>query len=259
MNALKHIIRRLARTPMFTGAALVTLALGIGANTAIFSVINGVLLKPLPYPNPDALVGVWHVAPGIPSIAGKVNCSPTMYFTYREESRTFHEFGIWSNGGASVTGLAEPEQVRAVFVTKGVLDALGVHPSMGRWFSDADTQPEAALTVLLTYAYWQRRLGGDTSVIGRNLTIDGKPHAVIGVMPKEFQFPNSNAEVILPQQFDRAKIFLGNFSYQGIARLKPGTTLDQANADVTRMLGIWMKAWPTPPGFDAKLFENARL
>src|SRR5215467_14105862 len=109
MAIFRHIFRRLMWTPTFTGIALITLALGIGANTAIFSVINGVLIKPLPYPHPESLVGVWHLAPGVTSIHGDVNCSPTMYFTYRQESRTLEEVGLWSNGGASVTGVSDPE------------------------------------------------------------------------------------------------------------------------------------------------------
>src|SRR5271166_4469974 len=112
MRSLKHVFRRFGRAPMFTAIALVTLALGIGANTAIFSVVNGVLIKPLPYPQADSLIGVWHVAPGIP---GSLNCSPTMYFTYGEQNRTFQDFGLWSKGDASVTGMGEPEQVRALW------------------------------------------------------------------------------------------------------------------------------------------------
>ena len=112
MGSLKHVFRRLGWAPGFTAIALVTLALGIGATTAIFSVVNAVLIKPLPYPQADALVGVWHVAPGLTGIRGDINCSPTMYFTYREENRTFQEFGLWAGGGASVTGVGEPEQVR---------------------------------------------------------------------------------------------------------------------------------------------------
>ena len=117
MRALRHVLRRLRRAPGFTAIALITLALGIGANTAIFSVLNGVLIKPLPYPRSQELVGVWHVAPGIAGISGNLNCSPPMYFTYREESRTFQEFGLWSNDNASVTGVGEPEQVQALYVT----------------------------------------------------------------------------------------------------------------------------------------------
>ena len=259
MRALKHVFRRLGLAPMFTTIALVTLALGIGANTAIFSVINGVLIKPLPFPQSEALVGIWHLAPGIPSINGNLSCSPAMYFTYHEENRTFQEFGLWRNGGAIVTGVGDPEMLRALFVNYGTLRAVGVQPSLGRWFSPADDTPGSPDTVMLTYGYWQRRFGGDKSVVGRSLTVDSKPRAVIGVMPKDFKFMNIDAEVILPQQFDRSKVFLGNFGQRGIARLKPGVTLQQANADLGRMLGIWLKAWPTPPGFDRALFENARL
>jgi putative ABC transport system permease protein len=259
MRSLQHVFRRLGLAPTFTAIALVTLALGIGANTAIFSVVNGVLIKPLPYPQSEALVGLWHAAPGIPSINGNLNCSPTMYFTYREEGQSFQDIGLWSNGGASVTGVAEPEQLRALFVTYGVLQALGVQPAVGRWFSQADDTPGSPATVMLSYGYWQRRFGGDRSVIGRTLTVDSKPRAVIGVMPQGFRSLNVDAELILPQQFDRNKIFLGNFSFEGVARLKPGVKLQQANADIGRMLGIWIKAWPTPPGFDRALFENARL
>ena len=244
---------------MFTSIALVTLALGIGANTAIFSVVNGVLLKPLPYPEAQQLAGVWHLAPGVSGIAGNINCSPTMYFTYREESRTFQDFGLWSNDGVTVTGVGEPEQVQALDVTYGTLDALGVQPAVGRWFSKADDTPGAPDTVILTYGYWQRRFGGSPSAVGRSLNVDAKPHTIIGVMPQNFHFLDSGADVILPEQFDRSKVFLGNFSYQGIARLKPGVTLQQANTDVARMLPIWLKAWPPPPGFSKTLFENARF
>ena len=259
MRALQHVVRRLRRAPGFTAIALVTLALGIGANTAIFSVLNGVLIKALPYPRSQELVGVWHVAPGIAGISGNINCSPPMYFTYREESHAFQEFGLWSNDDASVTGMGEPEQVQALDVTYGTLQALGMQPVVGRWFSQADATPGTPETVMLMYGYWQRRFGGDRSAVGRTLTVDARPHTVIGVMPRDFRFLNAKADMILPARFERNKMVLGNFSFQGIARLKAGVTLQQANADVARMLGIWLKAWPPPPGFSRMLFENARL
>src|SRR5215471_2101832 len=259
MGPLKHVLRRLAHAPGFTVIAVLTLALGIGANTAIFSVIESVLIRPLPFPQAENLAGVWQVAPGVQGISGNINCSPTMYFTYREQSRTFQEFGIWNSGGASVTGLAEPEQVRALNVTYGTLQALSVQPALGRWFSQSDDTPGTPETVMLTYGYWQRRFGGSASAVGRTLTMDSRPHTIIGVMPKNFRFLNTDPEVILPMRFERDKLFLGNFSYQGIARLKPGVTLQQANADVARMLGIWLKAWPVPLGFSRTMFENARF
>src|SRR4030095_2371987 len=111
---------------------------------------------------------------------------------------------------------------------------VGVQPVLGRWFSEAETEPGAGDTIILTHGYWQRRLGGETSVIGRNITVDGRPRTVIGVMSERFRFLDSAVEVILPHQFDRNKIFLGNFSYQGLARLRSGVTLEQDNSDVAR-------------------------
>jgi predicted permease len=259
MGSLKYVFRRMRMAPGFTTIAVVTLALGIGATTAIFSVVNGVLLKPLPYPQSEALVGVWHLAPGVKDINGDINCSPTMYFTYRQENRTFEHVGVWQGDGATVTGVGDPEQLRALDVTYGTLQAVGVQPVLGRWFSEADDTPGSPETVILSYGYWQRRFGGNASVIGRTLMVDSKSRSVIGVMPRDFQFQNIKADLILPMRFDRNKIFLGNFSYNGVARLKRGVTLQQANQDVARMIGIWLKAWPAPPGFDAALFESAHF
>ena len=150
MKPLRHALRRLGRSPVFTGVALVTLALGIGANTAIFSVVEGVLLKPLPYPDSERLVGVWHLAPGVAGLKGDVNCSPGMYFTYREQSQAFQSIGLWNRGKSSVTGISDPEQVDAIYMTYGTLDTLGVRPAAGRWFSQADDTPGSESTVILT-------------------------------------------------------------------------------------------------------------
>lgn len=251
-----YVLRRLKRAPTFTAIALVTLALGIGATTAIFSVVEGVLLKPLPYPQPEALVAVWQAAPGIKGFGDAMPCSGSMYFTYRDESRTFQNVGLYENSGATVTGFAEPDVVPTLVVTWGALQALGVQPGIGRWFSQADDRPGAPETVILNYGYWQRRFGRDRSVVGRTLTIDQHPRTVIGVMPRGFEFSN-NPDLILPMQLDRSQQFLGPFSFKGIARLRPGVTLERANADQARMLAIWLKAWPAPPGYNLALFENA--
>ena len=259
MRTLRQILRRFALAPGFTAIALVTLALGIGANTAIFSVVNGVLIKPLPFPHSQDLVSIWHSAPGLSGVIGDLDCSPAMYFTYREENRTFQEFGLWENRNASVTGIGDPEELRALLVTYGTLQALDVQPAVGQWFSQADDTPGSPETVLLTFGYWQRRFGGDNSVVGRTLLVDSKPRTVIGVMPRDFRFLDLDPELILPEQFDRNTLFLGSFGQHGIARLKPGVTLQQANADLGRMLGIWLKAWPVPPGASRALFESARM
>ncbi|HLV96799.1 MAG TPA: ABC transporter permease [Candidatus Acidoferrales bacterium] len=257
-DLLKQVLRRLRRSPMFTIVTLITLAAGIGANTAVFSVIEGVLLKPLPYPQADQLVGVWHTAPGfnIPDL----NMAPSNYFIYREQSRTFHDVGIYQNDSVSVTGVAEPEQVDALDVTDGTLPILGIPPMLGRWFNQADDKPGSPDTVMLTYGYWRRKFGADRSIIGRNLTIDGKPRQIIGVLPQRFRFlDRDDLALLLPLQFDRNKLFLGQFSYEGLARLKPGATVEQANADVARMLPIVFRSFPPPPGFSLDLLKKANI
>jgi putative ABC transport system permease protein len=218
-----------------------------------------VLIKPLPYPNAHELVSIWHNAPGLRP--DDVAASPTMYLTYRDESRTFQNIGLWSTGGQSVTGLGEPEQVRTAFVTYGMLQALGVQPMLGRWFSEADEAPSTTGPdpVILTYGYWQRRFGGDASAIGRSMTIDSRPSQVVGVMPEGFRFPNFDPEMILVQRYDRSRLSLSGFGALGLARLKPGVTLAQANADVERMVPIWLNAWPAPTGAAREVFENWRV
>ena len=254
---LKHVLRRLMRSPMFTVVTLLTIAIGVGANSAIFSVINGVLLKPLPYPEPDRLVGVWQTAPGLD--IKDLNASPSDYFTFREENHTFQQFGIWNGDSVSITGLAAPEQVQAIDMTSGVLEAFGVQPALGRWFTLKDEVQGNPETVILTHGYWQRKFGGDPSVIGRRIVADGKAREIIGVMPQSFRFLDQKPELFFPLQFERAKVFLGNFSYVAIARLKPGVTLAQVNADVARMIPIVNTKFPPPPGFSAKLFEDAHI
>ena len=254
---IKHVFRSLARTPMFAIVTVITIGLGIGANTAIFSVVNGIILKPLPYPHPEELLSVMQTAPAI----GLVDCelAPSDYFIFREENQTMQQFGIWQGDSASITGTGSPEQVYAIDVTEGTLNSLGVQPALGRWFTSKDDSPGSPHTVLLTYGYWQRRFGGDSSAIGRNLLVDGESREIIGVMPQSFRFLDEKPDLILPFRFDRAKTNLGNFSYRGIGRLKPGVTLAQANADVGRMLPMVLTRFPPPPGFSAKLFEEARI
>ncbi len=249
--------RRLVRAPLFTTVAVLTLALGIGANAAIFTVVHGVLLEPLPYRDADRLVGVWHTAPGL-NVA-EMNQSPATYFTYREAGRVFADIGLWNNGAVSVTGAGEPERIESLFVTDGTLGILGVQAAIGRRFTREDDAPGTPARVLLTHGYWARKLGADPKVLGRSLVIDGQPHEVIGVLPAGFRFLNESPQIVLPFQFDRAKTFIGNFSYQGIARLKPDVTLAQANADVARMLPLVIERFPLPNGLTPKMFEEVRM
>jgi putative ABC transport system permease protein len=254
---LRQVVRRLARSPFFAGVTLLTLALGIGANAAIFGVVEGVLLRPLPYPHPEQLVGVWHTAPGV-NIA-ELESAPSLYFIDREESRSFEDVGLWSDNSASVTGLTEPERVRALRVTDGTLSLLGVPPRLGRTFAREDDKRGAPATVVLSYGYWQSHFGGDPAVLGHRLVVDGEAHEVIGVMPRTFRFLDVKAELFLPMRLDRGHVELGQFGYTSVARLKPGVTLAQANADVARLIKLAIERFPAPAGFNKKMFEQARL
>ncbi|MGH9613442.1 MAG: ABC transporter permease, partial [Bryobacteraceae bacterium] len=156
-------------------------------------------------------------------------------------------------------GMGEPRQEAALLVSDGVLGVLGVQPVRGRRFTRKDDSPGSPETAMLTYGYWQRRFGGDSSVIGRRMMIDGKAREVIGVLPESFRFLDSKPELILPLQLDRNKTFIGNFSYQSLARLKDGVSIAQANADVARMLRIMPRKFNPVPGISLKMFEEARI
>jgi predicted permease len=257
-SQLRQILRRLWRAPIFTVVTLVTLAAGVGANIAVFSVVEGVLLKPLPYPHAESLVGVWQTAPGLD--IDEMNMSPANYFIYREQNRVFTDVGMYEGDSVSVTGQGNPEQVHALDLTDGVLAILGVPPMLGRWFSRADGVPGSPETAILDYGYWQNRFGSDRSIIGRTIRVDGKPRQIIGVMPREFRFLGGDQPALyLPFQFDRGKTMLGQFSYDGIARLRPGVTLEAANADIARLLPIAFSSFPAPPGFSLDLLKKANM
>ena len=253
----KHVLRRLRQSPMFTTVTVITLALGIGANAAIFSVLEGVLLKPLSYPDPDRLIAVDHAAPGVNLTSAGI--APFLYFTYRDQNQTFQDIGMWTGDSLAVTGLAEPEVVPGIDLTDGVLPLLGARPVLGRLFSRHDDSPGSPRTVIISYQYWQSRFGGNTSVIGRGIVLDGRPTEIIGVLPAAFQFLDRKADLFLPMQRDRAKVFLGQFSFQSLARLKPGVTTTQASADLARMIPIALRSFPPFPGGSLKMFESARL
>jgi predicted permease len=228
---LRLAFRSLRRAPAFAAVAALTLALGIGASTAVFGVVYDVLLKPLPFRDPDRLVGVYHHG----ADGNSVRQGPATYFTYRDHSRVFEDVGAWNTGRASLTGRGEPERVEALFVTDGTLRLLGIRPALGRLFGAADDAPGAPRRVVLSYGQWQRRFGGAPDVVGQSLEVDGTPCEIIGVLPASFRFLRTDPAVLLPMQLDRANVWLV-FYFQVVARLKPGVTLDAANADVARLI-----------------------
>jgi predicted permease len=259
---VRYATRTLARTPLFSAIVIVTLAIGVGANTAVFGVVNSVLLRPLPYPQSSELVAIWHTAPGaagMSNLTGDLRLSPSMYYTYAEQNRTFQHLGVWFAGKSTVTGVGEPEQVSSLIVSDGVLEALAVQPHLGRWLLASDHEVKAPRTVIIGHGYWLRRFGADRSVIGRQLTVDSRPREIIGVMPEGFGVVNATPDVIVPFGFDRAQQRLPGFGLQGIGRLKPGVTLEQASADIARLVPIWMRSWPAAPSVDPRIYENWRI
>ena len=255
-DRLRQVLRRLGRAPLFTALTLITLAVGIGATTLVFSVVDGVLLRPLPYPHPEQLIGVWHKA-NVPGLDQLEMC-PSFYFIDREQNKTLEDIGIYNGDSLTVTGTGEPENVGGLDVTEGTLPILGVKPMLGRLFTRADDTAGSPETVLLEYGYWQKKFGASRSVVGQSITVDGKTRQIIGVLPKGFHFLDwDDAAMVLPLQWDRNKTHLGNFSYDGVARMKPGVTMEQASADLQRLLPIAMRSFPAPPGFSVKLFEDA--
>ena len=257
MRDVRYAARRLTRTPVFTLATLLMLALGIGANTAIFSVVNTVLLKPLPYPEPDRLVGLWQTAPGVN--IDSLNASIADYITYREESKTLADVAIWDRNAYTVTGIAEPERVDAIMATHRLLPMLGVQPILGRAFTERDDQEGSPPVVMLGYGYWQRRFGGDPAAVGRRLTLDGTPLEIIGVLPQDFWHMDARHDLVVPVRIDRAKVHLAGYSFRAIGRLRPGVTLDALNADVARMIRVAFGRFPPPQGMSLKMLEDARL
>jgi predicted permease len=249
----------LNRAPLFTAVTLVTLGVGVGATALIFSVVEGVLLKPLPYPHAEQLIGVWHTAPGLG--LKELNMAPSIYFIDREQSATLQDIGVYDSDSLSVTGVGEPEHVPGLDVSDGTLPLLGVVPALGRLFTRQDDSTGSPATVVLSYGYWRRRFGGDPAVIGRSLIVDGKPRQIIGVLPEGFKFLDDldDPALFLPFQWDRNKTHLGGFGDDAVARLKPGVTMAQASADMARLLPIAMRSFPPPEGVSAKLFENARI
>lgn len=243
IRELRHASRALVRAPVYTVVVVLVLALGIGATTAMFSVVNGVLLRSLPYPDGERLVELLHEAPGLG--IDEIAASPAVYFGYRDHSRVFDAVGLWDwdSSPVSVATPDRPEAVRSVEVTQEVLRMLGAEPVQGRLFGPADDAPGAVATVVVSHAYWQRRFGGG-DLVGRSLVVDGMPREVIGVLSPGFRFFDYPAEIFYPLQPVRSEAVFPSGDGRGLARLKPGVTLEQANADVARMIPILDAEFP---------------
>jgi predicted permease len=258
LSDAKFALRRLRKAPGFAVTILLTLAIGIGANTAVFSVVNGVLLKPLAYPDSGQLVSLHLDAPGmggLSSTSDGLRLSESMYMTFSRHNHSFESMGIWTMWNANVTGMAQPDEVDAAVVSGGVLETLGVPAMLGRWFTPGEQDPRGAKTVMLSYPYWQRRFGGDRGVIGRSIQVDGVTRTIVGVMPKDFRIEDDHFDLIVPMAIEPTGLKLAGFGLVGIGRLKPGVTIGQANADISRLIGVWMKEWTNGPGTDPEYYK----
>jgi putative ABC transport system permease protein len=251
---LRYTVRWLWRSPGFTVAAAATIALGIGANTAIFSIVHALLLKPLPYPNPAALVTVWQDmrARGGPADEW---ATPANVADWRMERSIFASVASMRGWGPTLTGDGSPEPLRGEVVTNQYFETLGVQPALGRIFRPDEAGPTAPRIVILSDALWKRRFGGDRNVIGRRMTLSGESHEVVGVMPPGFR-PSflTMAEVWRPDRINLANPSRGAVVLRVVARLQPGVDVNAANAALARLATDLSRQYPdsnTNVGFNA--------
>jgi predicted permease len=234
---LRYGSRLLAKNPGFAAVAVLTLGLGIGVNTAIFSVVNAVLLRPLPFDNPDQLVMVWQTNPqrGI----SQDLVSPANLNDWQQQSHTVRQFAAFNPRGFSLTGTGEPEQLPGTFVSVELFPMLGANPLLGRNFLPDEGRPGGNRSVIISFALWQRRFGGDPNLLGKPLTLNGAIYTVVGIMPAKFQFPIQGqfpipvSEIWAPQSFDPAQLNRGNRDLFAIGRLQPGVSIEEAQAEMS--------------------------
>ena len=230
---LRHALRRLRRTPGFSLSAIVTLALGVGATSAVFSLVHSTVMSPLPYPRSDELVWLDHAGPGVGADRG-LGMSDGLFAHYRAGSTRLDDMAIWLFADFTMAG-AEPERVRAAVVTPSFFAAMRTPPSVGRSFTDEEARTEAGVAVI-SHSFWQRRFGGSDEAIGRTIRLDGAPVEVVGVMPAGYGFPETGLDLWTPLWIPEDVADFGGFSRGGVARLAPGATPESAEAELATLL-----------------------
>ena len=250
---LRYGLRVLARRPAFALVAVITLGLGIGANSAIFSIINGLLLRPLPYAGSDRLAIIWTHSPG--ANVEQDWPSPGQYSAIKSQNSVFETLAIAQGGSANLTGYTAPERIGAVWSSSEMFSLLGVSPIFGRVFTPDEDAAGTQKTAILSYGLWQRRFGGDPNILGQALTVDGDSYNVVGVMPAEFSLSQevmptvgsaAQAEILLSLPMSAKDLSSqGNENYNVLARLKPGTTIAQAQADLDSVVRTLEQQFPT--------------
>ncbi len=264
LGDLKLVARRLSRSPGFAVTVLLTLSIGIGANTAVFSVVDSVLLKPLRYPESNRLVTLSLQAPGAAGLASfrdGLLLSPSMFLTFADHNRAFQSLGVWRAGTANLTGIAQPEEVHVIIVSRGLLETFAIPPLAGRWLNADDQKPNAGNGVMIGYGFWQRQFGGQRNVIGQTIRLDSQSSQIVGIMPRGFNVVDSDFDVLRPAPgaFDPRHQIMEGFGWTGVGRLRDGVTIAQADADITGMIPVWMDSWSDGPGSNSHFFENWRI
>ena len=250
---LRRCLRSLARTPMFTAVAVMTVAVGVGSTVAIFTIVNAVLLRPLPIPDSDRLVLLEHAAPR-PGLLNELPMSDALYFLYAEESRTLDGVAGFRNEQVSFTGPDNPQMVQAASVTASFFDVLRMAPRIGRAFTVEDDRPSAAPVVVLSDGLWRSRFGADPGIVGRIVEVDGESVEVVGVMPPSYAFARPQPQLWRPMRLDREHVRLGFFGLNGVARIADGSTLEQVRAELGAMLSNLAELLPDQPA--AQSFSN---
>lgn len=234
LTDLCYGFRALRRSPSFALGAILVLALGIGANTVIFSIVNAALLRPLPFDDPSRLMQVWHVPPAknFPGL-NLFSVSPANYLDWQRQSFSYEAMAVYGGRSFSVGGKERPEAILAAAVAPEFFSVLRVRPMLGRTFSPDENAPGGGKVILLGYKFWRDHLGSDPNIVGRDIAIDSRPYSVVGVMPELFRFPGW-AQVWVPLAWsNEERVVRGNHNYMVIARLKPGVAIEQAKSELS--------------------------
>ena len=260
-QSVSYVWRSLRRAPVFAATVVLTLTIGVGSAAAIFAVVNAVLLRPLPYRQPERLVGIWHDLP--PISLNHAQQTAGTHFTYKRYAQTVEGVALYDDGSASVSdpdGRGDPERMTAAWASSNLIPLLGVSPIIGRTFSEDEDAPKGQSVAVISESMWRTRYAADRSVIGRTLLVSGKATEIIGVMPASFRFPNAETQIWMPRQLDPNDPLPGGFSHYGIARLKPGVSVEAAQRDFANVLPRMVDVSPNfAPGMSTKtMLEQAK-
>ena len=240
-NDLRFALRGLARSPGFTVVAVVTLTLGIGATTAVFTLVDGVILEPLPFPDPDELVSVRHEGRGgedqLPMSAG-------LYLLYADQAGSFESVAMYQPTVVNLLGDGDPERIAGSAATPSFFSVLGVGAALGRGLVAEDGVPEVEPVVVLSHAFWQSHFGSDPTIVGRTVDMSGTLRRVVGILPRDFSYPNADVQLFIPMEVDPAQAPLAAFGATGIARLSDAATLEGADTELQGLIGRLAELFP---------------